>query len=164
MISPSVSKPRKSTRITLTTLVPPPSRIGVLEEKARDAVGQRPRHHRIGERRQARRRAATAMTQSRTRRHAARVRARAASVLLDALGQPAQAEQNQHRGHDLDDELGQREVGSREPDESDAGDQPRTAEQNERGQAMKLGLLGGADGAGDPTARPARRPGRTRCR
>ena len=70
--------------------------------------------------------------------------------LLDALGEPAQAEQEQHRGHGLDDKLRQREIGRRQPHEADAGDEARAAEQDQRRQAMELGLVGGAERAGDP--------------
>ena len=89
--------------------------------------------------------------------HARRAAPRA--DLLDALGQPAQAEQEEHRGHGLDDELRQREIGRRQPDEGDAGDEARAAEQDQRRKAMKLGLIGGAEGAGDPD-RPDQRESR----
>ena len=59
-------------------------------------------------------------------------------------------------------ELGQREIGRREPDEGDAGDEAGAAEQDQRREAVELGLLGGAEGAGDRRPpRAARRPGRT---
>ena len=44
-------------------------------------------------------------------------------------------------------ELGEREVGRREPDEGDAGDQPGAAQQDQRREAVELGLPGRADGA-----------------
>ena len=78
--------------------------------------------------------------------------------LLDALGQPAQAEEKEHRGHGLHDELRQSEVGRREPDEADAGDEARAAEQDQRREAVELGLVGGAERAGD-SDRPDQREG-----
>ena len=66
---------------------------------------------------------------------------------LEALGQPAQAEQDQHRRDDLDQQLREGEVGRGEPDEGDAGDEPGAAEQDERGEPVELGLLRGAERA-----------------
>ena len=110
---------------------------------------RRPRHHRIGEARQA------GAGQRRRWRGRAPSRASATRAAFgsgrhasDALGQPAQAEQEQHGGDDLDQQLGQREVGRREPDEGEAGDKARAAEQHQRGEAVELGLPGGADRAG----------------
>ena len=71
-ISPSVSKARKSTSRTLTTLRPPRLRVGVLEEPARDAVDRRPGHHRVGERRRGRGRRRPRCTRSIMRRRRAR--------------------------------------------------------------------------------------------
>ena len=45
-------------------------------------------------------------------------------------------------------ELRQGEVGRREPDEGDAGDQPGAAEQDQRREPVELGLPGGAERAG----------------
>ena len=48
---------------------------------------------------------------------------------------------------DLDDELRQREVGRREPDERQADDETDDAEHRERGEAMELRLPRRADRA-----------------
>ena len=53
VISPRVSKPRKSTSITLTTLVPPPSGKARLEEERGDVVRRLARQHRVGQQRHA---------------------------------------------------------------------------------------------------------------
>ena len=81
----------------------------------------------------------------------------------DAFGQPSQTQQQEHRGHGLDDKLRQGEIGRGQPDEADAGDEAGAAEQDQRREAMKLGLIGGAEGAGDPD-RPEQREGRGRDR
>ena len=71
-------------------------------------------------------------------------------ALLDPFRQPTQAEEKEHRGDRLHDELRQREIGRRQPDEADAGDEARAAEEDQRRKAMKLGLVGGAKRTGDP--------------
>ena len=50
VISPMVSKARKSTSMTLTTFVPPPSGSARLEEERRDALRSGPRQHGVRER------------------------------------------------------------------------------------------------------------------
>eukprot|EP01136_Pigoraptor_vietnamica_P034715 Opistho-1_new@99008 len=67
--------------------------------------------------------------------------------VLDALGQPAQAQQYENRCHDLDQQLGNRKVGRGQPDEGDAGDEPRPRQQDEGGEAVELRLIGRTDGA-----------------
>ena len=122
VISPIVSKPRKSTSMTLTTLLPPPSgsarsrkngemlcgagRVSIAYDERREAAAGDDREHQV----------APAPNP--------RARGDARVVGLDALRQPAQAEQEQHGGDDLDDELRQREVGRREPHEREADDEP----------------------------------------
>ena len=64
-----------------------------------------------------------------------------------AFGQPTQAQQNEHRGHDLDHQLSQRQVGCRKPQKRDAGAKPCSARQCERCQAVVFGLPGGCHGA-----------------
>ena len=164
VISPIVSKPRKSTRMTLTTLRAAAFRVRVLEEVTADRVGQRARHDRVGERRQAGPDDEGDGEVASAAQAASRTASDLSSRSSNALGQPAQAKQDQDRGHDLDEQLGQREIGGGEPDEGDAGDQPGAAQQHERDQPVILGLVGGADrAAGARPARPGRRPDR-RCR
>ncbi|MNT03839.1 hypothetical protein D3C86_1058810 [compost metagenome] len=70
------------------------------------------------------------------------------SQTWQALGQPAQSDQQQDRGDDLDQHLGRGQIGRREPDEGQATDQTSAADQYNGGQAVILGLPGGGDGAG----------------
>ena len=78
----------------------------------------------------------------------ARAIACARVVLLDASGQPAQAEQEQHDGDDFHRDLRERQIGRREPGVGDALHEADDAEQGERDQAVELGLDRGTDGAG----------------
>ena len=132
--------------------------VGVLHEEARDAVGRRPGHRRIGERRQSCARAGRDQQDPERDAIGACSPSAPGPELLDPFGKPPQAEQKQHRGHGLHDELRQSEIGRRQPDEADAGDEARAAEQDQRREAMKLGLIGGAERTGDPD-RPDQREG-----
>ncbi len=76
-----------------------------------------------------------------------RARGDARVIGLDALRQPAQAEQEQHDGDDLDDELRQRKVGGGEPHEREANDEADDCEHRERGEAMVFRLPRGRHGA-----------------
>ena len=84
--------------------------------------------------------AASAPAQVQAKRHAPR--------------QPAQAEKDQHGRDDLDEQLRQREVGRRKPDEGDAGDETCAAGQHQRRQPVIFCLPRGAD-----RARGTQRPG-----
>ena len=79
--------------------------------------------------------------------------------LAQALGQPAQAQQQKDGCHDLDQDLGHGQVGGRQPGEGHGRDQPRAAQQRQRGEAVILGLDRRPDGAGDPR-HPEQRKGR----
>ena len=79
--------------------------------------------------------------------------------LLDALRQPAQPEQEQHRGDRLYDQLRQREVRRGQPNEADASHQTRAAEQNERRKTMEFGLVSRSQ-----SARLSRQPRPVRTR
>ena len=81
--------------------------------------------------------------------------------------QPAQAEQDQHRGHRLDHQLREREVGRGEPDVGGAAHQPGARGQHQRREAVELGLPGRpqrTDAADHPGHREHRREGQQLAR
>lgn len=55
----------------------------------------------------------------------------------------------QDRRHDLDEQLGDRKVRCRKPDEGDAGGKPRTAQQDQRGEPVEFFLPSGTEGTED---------------
>ena len=152
VISPSVSKPRKSTRMTFTTLRPPAGSSAFAKKNgaSTDVPGRvitanastaRPLP------------AAAASVASRARRRVRARRAPARIVELEPPRQPAQAEQEQHHRHDLDRDLREREIGRGEPREREARDEPRAADHDQRREPMELRLPRRAD-----RARALRRP------
>ena len=119
----------------------------LFDEEGRDAVDVRAGQHRVGERRQPD--AAGGGDQQVAQApqpHPGRF-GDALVVALVAPGKPAQAEQEQHRGDDLDGELGERKIGRREPDEGQAGGEPGAAGQDQRCETVVLGLPGGGQRA-----------------
>ena len=103
VISPSVSKPRKSTRITFTTFLPPPSGTDALDVR----VGSdRRRVLGTGDERQDEHHRAHRGGDGEPQRLAPQRCAR-----LEAVGQTAQHEHEQHRGERLDAHLRERQVG-----------------------------------------------------
>ena len=113
--------------------------------------GSGARHHSVGEQADP----AAGGDRERDIAHAARQRGARAGQRppeRDALGQPAQAEEQQHRGDDLHQELRQREIGRGEPDEGHAYDETGAAREEQRDEAVELRLPGGAERA------QARRP------
>src|SRR5690606_4842374 len=77
---------------------------------------------------------------------------------FDPLRQPAQAEEDEYRGDDFDEELSEGEIGRREPDEGDAGDEPGSAHQDQGREAVELGLIGRSDGT-EPADGPEQEKG-----
>jgi hypothetical protein len=75
------------------------------------------------------------------------------------LGQPAQAEQDEDRGDDLDQKLRHRQIGCREPDEGDAGDDAGATHQDEGREAVILGLIGAPSAQAMPIAQIAAKTG-----
>ena len=105
VISPSVSKPRKSTRVTLTTLRPWPSgteRAIIASDTVVGGLDRAPTASVITNTMPP----TTDATAMRTVRRAAAPR-----VALEAVGEPPQHEHEQHRRQRLDGDLGEGEVG-----------------------------------------------------
>ncbi len=146
VISPSVSKPRKSTRIKFTTLRPPAGSSALAKKNGAsnpaggnvttaNAIVPIPmpadgREHRVA--------------------RPPRACARAALLRvadLEPPRQPAQAEQEQDHRHDFDGDLRQRQVRRGEPGERQANDEPGATDHDQRGEAVKFRLPRGADGA-----------------
>ena len=151
VISPSVSKPRKSTSITFTTLSPPACSSALLKKNGARVPSRAWRvstanasvaHARAGDHGQRRDR------ERAEREHATAVRRRVDH--LNSLRQPAQAQQHQHQRHHFDGDLRQRKIRRREPRERQAGDEPRAADHDQRREPMELRLQRRADGAGRP--------------
>ena len=156
VISPSVSKPRKSTRMTFTTFLPPAGSSALAKKNgaSTDVRGAREhceREHRKAAARRDRERRVANASGVRAQRAAARI------VEREPPRQPAQPEQEQHYGHGLDRDLRERQIGRGKPREREAGDEPRPAEQDQRDQPMKLRLPGRAD-------RTRRSAGREQCK
>ena len=113
---------------------------------------------RVGQRRQPAP-AATAMARSRTRcQRIAPARVAAAPISSRRFGSQRRPSRSSTVVTISTSKLRQREIGRGEPDEGDAGDEAGAAEQDERGEPVELGLLGGADRAGDAD-RPDQREG-----
>ena len=148
VISPNVSKPRKSTSITFTTLRPPACSSALLRKKGASS----PAAGRVST---AKARAAIPHAgdhgdaQDRARDGRARAASwRRSASISSRFGQPSQSEQDQHQGDDFDGDLREREIRRGEPREGQARDEAHAAHHDQRGQPMKLGLQRRADGAG----------------
>ena len=159
VISPIVSKPRKSTRITLITFEPPASGKRILDEKGRDALPRLTRQHRIAQRSHTGPGNDGQAQIPQPPRLGANPGLQRNDVVIHRLvapRQPAQPQKQQDKRHHLHDELRQRQVGRRKPDEGHAGGKSRRAGQAQRGKTMILCLGSGADRA-DRTNQPYQR-------
>ena len=112
--------------------------VGVLEEPGGDAAVERHDHHRVGDAGDAE--AAGGGDDEVAAAAGVRGGGPVTGDLLAPFRQPAQAEQQQHGRDDLDENLGDREVGRRQPDEADAGDETGAADQHQRHEAVVPGL------------------------
>ena len=147
VISPSVSKPRKSTRMTFTTLRPPAGSSALAKKNGASTPCRRPRDHGERERGQADAGDDRERGVARAARACARSVRRRGVVELEPPRQPAQAEQEQHHRHDLDGDLREREIRRGEPGEREAGDEPGAADHDQRRQPVELRLPSRADRA-----------------
>ncbi len=126
-ISPNVSKPRKSTRMTLTTLVPP-LRYRPVPEIGGDRIRHRQRHHGV------------AMTDmpiplaAASRKSRARRSCAGSSSLLSTFSKrfgSTETSRMRNRGDDFHQQLGDGEIRRGKPHEGEAGDKPGDAEHDE---------------------------------
>ena len=139
VISPSVSKPRKSTRMTFTTLRPPPARAHCAKKKAASTAC--PGRVSIAK-------ASAAMPAAPAAIARSRERAGAPVAQLLRRGSRAASRRGSQRSPSRistivtvsTDDLREREIGRGEPREGQAGDEPRAADQDQCGQPMKLRL------------------------
>ncbi len=123
------------------------ARIGVLEEIVADAAGRYARHHRIGD--DGHPCPAAYGEQQVTIAADTRPDLYWKWIgIFPTFRKPAEPEQQQNGGDDLDQQLCHRKIGRGKPDESDAGYKACPAEKDQCRQPMELRLIGGADGAG----------------
>ena len=129
VISPSVSKPRKSTMMTLTAFAPPPS--GTELARKYEAIESKGRVITMKASAAVPRPAAPATHTCSTSRGALR-------LARTRRRQPVQRQHHQHDRHEFDEHLRERQIRRRQVDEHPRHDQPYCAEEQQRHQAAPV--------------------------